>query len=150
MFAISLSFLLSYHLFLTARNRTTVESFRAPILEGGPDKRAFDHGIRANYREVFGYDRRLWFLPVFSSGGDGSVFRIRQLDVYTSDVRTHHTDTSMSPNALYSSQIGSSDHIPSGPGNQGEGQGKRGNAYLPLSASTTTTTIASVSVLETA
>uniref|UniRef100_A0A0K0CTV2 Palmitoyltransferase n=1 Tax=Angiostrongylus cantonensis TaxID=6313 RepID=A0A0K0CTV2_ANGCA len=66
MFAISLSFLLSYHLFLTARNRTTVESFRAPILEGGPDKRAFDHGIRANYREVFGYDRRLWFLPVFS------------------------------------------------------------------------------------
>ncbi|VDM60930.1 unnamed protein product [Angiostrongylus costaricensis] len=66
MFATSLSFLLSYHLFLTARNRTTVESFRAPILEGGLDKRAFDHGIRANYREVFGYDRRLWFLPVFS------------------------------------------------------------------------------------
>ncbi|KAE9414534.1 hypothetical protein Angca_010042, partial [Angiostrongylus cantonensis] len=71
------------------------------ILEGGPDKRAFDHGIRANYREVFGYDRRLWFLPVFSSGGDGSVFRIRQLDVYTSGVRTHHTDTSMSPSTLW-------------------------------------------------
>ncbi|VDO62612.1 unnamed protein product [Heligmosomoides polygyrus] len=66
MFAISLSFLFFYHLYLTARNRTTVESFRAPILEGGPDKRAFDHGIRANYREVFGYDQRLWFFPVFT------------------------------------------------------------------------------------
>ncbi|VDO48996.1 unnamed protein product [Haemonchus placei] len=66
MFAISLSFLFFYHLYLTARNRTTVESFRAPMLEGGPDKRAFDHGIRANYREVFGYDRKLWLLPIFS------------------------------------------------------------------------------------
>ncbi|KAK6047815.1 DHHC zinc finger domain protein, partial [Cooperia oncophora] len=66
MFAISLSFLFFYHLYLTAKNRTTVESFRAPMLEGGPDKRAFDHGIRANYREVFGYDSRLWLLPIFS------------------------------------------------------------------------------------
>ncbi|KAK6053857.1 DHHC zinc finger domain protein [Cooperia oncophora] len=64
MFAISLSFLFFYHLYLTAKNRTTVESFRAPMLEGGPDKRAFDHGIRANYREVFGYDSRLWLLPI--------------------------------------------------------------------------------------
>lgn len=88
MFAISLSFLFFYHLYLTARNRTTVESFRAPILEGGPDKRAFDHGIRANYREVFGYDHRLWFLPIFTSGGDGSVYRVRQSGVYAFEVRS--------------------------------------------------------------
>ncbi|KIH49723.1 hypothetical protein ANCDUO_20201, partial [Ancylostoma duodenale] len=49
-----------------ACNSMLPESFRAPMLEGGPDKRAFDHGIRANYREVFGYNRKLWFLPIFS------------------------------------------------------------------------------------
>ncbi|KAK6745633.1 hypothetical protein RB195_012009 [Necator americanus] len=81
MFAISLSFLFFYHLYLTARNRTTVESFRAPMLEGGPDKRAFDHGIRANYREVFGFDRKLWFLPIFSSCNnffDVNVYRCKR------------------------------------------------------------------------
>uniref|UniRef100_A0A7I4YFA2 Palmitoyltransferase n=1 Tax=Haemonchus contortus TaxID=6289 RepID=A0A7I4YFA2_HAECO len=94
MFAISLSFLFFYHLYLTARNRTTVESFRAPMLEGGPDKRAFDHGIRANYREVFGYDRKLWLLPIFSSGGDGSVYRTRQSSVYAFEVRSQPTPDS--------------------------------------------------------
>ncbi|WKY03045.1 hypothetical protein Q1695_016385 [Nippostrongylus brasiliensis] len=97
MFAISLSFLFFYHLYLTARNRTTVESFRAPMLETGPDKRAFDHGIRANYREVFGYDRRLWFLPIFSSVGDGSVYRTRQSGVYAVfEVRSHSSPTESS------------------------------------------------------
>uniref|UniRef100_A0A1I7WUV1 Protein S-acyltransferase n=1 Tax=Heterorhabditis bacteriophora TaxID=37862 RepID=A0A1I7WUV1_HETBA len=75
MFAISLSCLFLYHLYLTARNRSTVESFRAPILESGPDKNAFNQGVASNYREVFGQDWTLWFLPVFSSLGDGVNFR---------------------------------------------------------------------------
>ncbi|KJH48320.1 DHHC zinc finger domain protein [Dictyocaulus viviparus] len=148
MFAISLSCLFSYHLFLTARNRTTVESFRAPMLEEGPDKRAFDHGIRANYREVFGYDPRLWMLPIFSSGGDGSVFPIRQSGVYAFDNRTRNTDTFMSPNTVYLAQVRSNGHKPNDNENLSEGHGKRSNAYLPLSTTTTTTTIPSVSVSE--
>lgn len=47
--------------------RCISESFRATMLEGGQsDKNAFDHGVRANYREIFGPDWKLWFLPIYS------------------------------------------------------------------------------------
>ncbi|PAV86959.1 hypothetical protein WR25_25625 [Diploscapter pachys] len=78
LFAISLLCLFIYHLWLTSKNRTTVESFRAVMLETGPDRNAFNHGIRANYREVFGTNPWFWFLPVFSSEGDGSEFKTRR------------------------------------------------------------------------
>ncbi|CAI4228908.1 unnamed protein product [Auanema sp. JU1783] len=75
MFAISLSFLFFYHLYLTARNRTTLESFHAPMVErGSVDKNAFNHGIRSNYREVFGSNWKTWLLPVYTSLGDGLKF----------------------------------------------------------------------------
>ncbi|ETN86597.1 hypothetical protein NECAME_05901 [Necator americanus] len=76
------------------------------MLEGGPDKRAFDHGIRANYREVFGFDRKLWFLPIFSSGGDGSVYRTRQQGgyVFETAARTCTSPPADSRNILYATQ----------------------------------------------
>uniref|UniRef100_A0A1I8FH22 Palmitoyltransferase n=1 Tax=Macrostomum lignano TaxID=282301 RepID=A0A1I8FH22_9PLAT len=39
---------------------------RAPILESGPDYRAFDLGFKRNFRQVFGNRWQLWPLPVKS------------------------------------------------------------------------------------
>ena len=43
-----------------------LESFRAPIFRSGPDKDGFSLGRAGNFQEVFGDDKKLWFLPVFS------------------------------------------------------------------------------------
>lgn len=77
MFAISLVSLLSYHLYLVTKNRSTLESFRSPIFHHGPDKRGFSLGAYNNFVEVFGDDKKKWFLPVFSSLGDGISFPTR-------------------------------------------------------------------------
>uniref|UniRef100_A0A1I7UHJ1 Palmitoyltransferase n=1 Tax=Caenorhabditis tropicalis TaxID=1561998 RepID=A0A1I7UHJ1_9PELO len=79
MFSLSLSFLFFYHLYLTAKNRTTVESFRAPMIDGKYAKDAFNHGIRANYREIFGSFPLYWFLPIPSSQGDGCKFKLNEM-----------------------------------------------------------------------
>ncbi|UMM24434.1 hypothetical protein L5515_004672 [Caenorhabditis briggsae] len=79
MFSLSLSFLFFYHLYLTAKNRTTVESFRAPMIDGKYAKDAFNHGIRANYREIFGSRPLYWFLPVASSLGDGCKYKLNDM-----------------------------------------------------------------------
>lgn len=42
------------------------ESFRAPIFQSGPDKNGFSLGKFNNFTEVFGVDRKLWFIPVFT------------------------------------------------------------------------------------
>ncbi|KAH8301846.1 hypothetical protein KR059_012686 [Drosophila kikkawai] len=75
MFAISLVSLFGYHIYLVLVNRTTLESFRAPIFRvGGPDKNGYNLGRFANFCEVFGDDWQYWLLPVFSSRGDGYSF----------------------------------------------------------------------------
>lgn len=44
-----------------------VEAFRAPIFRvGGPDKNGYNMGKYNNFQEVFGDNKKLWFLPVFS------------------------------------------------------------------------------------
>lgn len=43
------------------------EAFRAPLFRGiGADKNGFNLGRYNNFLEVFGDDKRLWFLPVSS------------------------------------------------------------------------------------
>uniref|UniRef100_A0A224XRS7 Palmitoyltransferase n=1 Tax=Panstrongylus lignarius TaxID=156445 RepID=A0A224XRS7_9HEMI len=77
MFATSLISLFIYHCYLVLHNRTTLEAFRAPIFQSGPDKDGFSLGKYNNFQEVFGDRRALWFLPVFTSLGDGIVYPVR-------------------------------------------------------------------------
>jgi len=74
MFGISMGGLFFYHLFLTARNQSTVESFRAPIFVYGVDKLGFSLGARRNFEQVFGTTPIMWFLPIFTSPANGFEF----------------------------------------------------------------------------
>lgn len=75
MFAISLLSLFSYHIYLISQNRTTLEAFRAPIFRhGGSNRRGFYLGKANNLREVLGDQMILWFVPIFTSLGDGLTF----------------------------------------------------------------------------
>jgi len=42
------------------------EAFRAPLFRTGADKDGFSLGKYNNFQEVFGDNRKLWFLPVFT------------------------------------------------------------------------------------
>ncbi|XP_068601120.1 palmitoyltransferase ZDHHC20-A-like [Brachionichthys hirsutus] len=77
LFFISTLSLLSYHLWLVGKNRTTIEAFRAPVFTSGPDKNGFSLGFKRNVAEVFGEQAKLWLIPVFSSLGDGQSFVTR-------------------------------------------------------------------------
>ncbi|XP_022902148.1 palmitoyltransferase ZDHHC2 isoform X2 [Onthophagus taurus] len=74
MFAISLVSLFCYHCYLVLQNRTTLEAFRAPIFQTGPDKQGFDLGKYNNFREIFGVKPKLWILPIPTSLGDGVAY----------------------------------------------------------------------------
>lgn len=77
MFFVSLMFLFGYHCWLVAKNRSTLEAFSAPVFVNGPDKNGFNVGVRKNLRQVFGEDRRLWFIPVYTSQGNGHFFPLK-------------------------------------------------------------------------
>ncbi|XP_063088567.1 palmitoyltransferase ZDHHC20 isoform X1 [Cavia porcellus] len=77
MFFISVLSLFSYHCWLVGKNRTTIESFRAPTFSYGPDGNGFSLGYTKNWRQVFGEEKKYWLLPVFSSLGDGCSFPTR-------------------------------------------------------------------------
>lgn len=86
MFAISLGSLFGYHCYLVLHNRSTLEAFRPATFRSGPDKNGFSIGTLDNFKEVFGPDVRRWFLPVFTSLGDGCVYPVRrehQLQTFT-------------------------------------------------------------------
>ncbi|CAF1136895.1 unnamed protein product [Didymodactylos carnosus] len=76
MFAISVSSLFFYHLYLIGKNRTTLESFRAPIFIDGPNKDGFNLGVKQNFIEIFGSSPFLAFLPVTTTLGDGVHYRV--------------------------------------------------------------------------
>uniref|UniRef100_A0A914GXP5 Palmitoyltransferase n=1 Tax=Globodera rostochiensis TaxID=31243 RepID=A0A914GXP5_GLORO len=75
LFGLSMGCLFFYHLFLISKNRSTIESFRPPIFTHGADKCVYNLGVRRNFEEVFGSDKRKWLLPLFSSNGNGTAFR---------------------------------------------------------------------------
>ncbi len=64
MFALSLASLFFYHIFLTLKNRSTLESFRTPVFRYGPDKKAYDLGKSRNWKEIFGDSVFYWFFPI--------------------------------------------------------------------------------------
>ena len=93
MFALSLVSLFGYHFYLVIHNRTTLESFRPPVFQIGPDKNGFSLGKFNNFQEVFGDNRKLWLLPLYSSLGDGVVFPVRaqhHSNLYNSMGSTHN------------------------------------------------------------
>ncbi|GLH01162.1 Palmitoyltransferase Hip14 [Gryllus bimaculatus] len=67
MFAISLVSLFGYHCYLVLHNRSTLEAFRAPVFQAGPDKDGYSLGKYNNFQEVFGDNPKTWFLPLFTS-----------------------------------------------------------------------------------
>ncbi|CAL4128408.1 unnamed protein product, partial [Meganyctiphanes norvegica] len=81
MFAISLVSLFGYHIFLVLKNRSTLESFRAPIFRLAhtwvQDKEGFSLGAYNNFQEIFGDNRKTWFLPIPTSLGDGVAFPVK-------------------------------------------------------------------------
>ncbi|XP_029957377.1 palmitoyltransferase ZDHHC20-like [Salarias fasciatus] len=81
LFFISVVSLLSYHLWLVGKNRTTIEAFRAPVFANGPDKNGFSLGFSRNVAEVFGDQAKHWFFPVFSALGDGHSFVTRLVHI---------------------------------------------------------------------
>ena len=62
-----------FHLFLVARNQTTLE-----YCEGVDSGKSFDFGIFSNYFQIFGYNPLFWFLPIQSvSPAEGLQFPSR-------------------------------------------------------------------------
>ncbi|EEB13695.1 Palmitoyltransferase ZDHHC15, putative [Pediculus humanus corporis] len=80
MFSVSLLSLFSYHCYLILHNRTTLEAFRAPLFTAGADKNGFNLGAFNNFQEVFGDNKKTWFLPVFTSLGDGITYPQKSVD----------------------------------------------------------------------
>ncbi|XP_037403432.1 palmitoyltransferase ZDHHC20-A isoform X1 [Pygocentrus nattereri] len=94
MFFISIMSLFSYHIWLVAKNRTTIEAFRAPVFRNGPDKNGFTLGFRKNLAQVFGDQKKHWFLPVYSSLGDGYTFPTRLVNTDSEQGIVDHQSSS--------------------------------------------------------
>ncbi|CAF3482421.1 unnamed protein product [Rotaria sp. Silwood1] len=78
-FAISVSSLYFYHIFLIVKNRTTVESHRAPIFANGPQKDGFDLGWKENIQEIFGSNLLEALIPIYTTQGDGVHYQINSM-----------------------------------------------------------------------
>lgn len=77
-FSLSILFLLSYHIYLVLKNKTTLEAYSQPRFKNSEqDKYRFSLGASRNLASVFGDNKLLWFVPVKTSYGDGQSFDIR-------------------------------------------------------------------------
>ncbi|XP_060516105.1 palmitoyltransferase ZDHHC15B isoform X2 [Cylas formicarius] len=85
MFGVSLMSLFGYHCYLVLKNRTTLEAFRPPSFRGlGADKYGFHLGRYRNFKEVFGDNPKLWFLPLHTSLGDGIEYPVHSRHLQSS------------------------------------------------------------------
>jgi palmitoyltransferase len=90
--ALVISCLLVFHCHIMPENRTTIEALRSPIFRNGDDRDGFNLGKYRNFQEVFGENKMTWFLPIFTSLGDGSSFAVRaqhQLSSHNSTSNAH-------------------------------------------------------------
>lgn len=74
MLAVGVMFLYCYHIHLLLHNRSTLESFRPPLMTYGPDRNAFNLGKRENVMQLFGRAKILWLMPVFTTEGSGLTY----------------------------------------------------------------------------
>ncbi|XP_077491893.1 palmitoyltransferase ZDHHC20-B-like [Amblyomma americanum] len=75
MLVLVLGSFLYLHFIMVCNNVTTLEDLRPHLFKD--DRDSFDIGFRCNIAEVFGHRKALWFLPVFTSLGDGARFPTR-------------------------------------------------------------------------
>ncbi|KAG7247039.1 hypothetical protein CRUP_003607, partial [Coryphaenoides rupestris] len=54
-------------------------AFSVPVFVGGPDRNGFNVGLHRNLEQVFGEDRRLWLIPIFTGQGNGHYFPLKSL-----------------------------------------------------------------------
>lgn len=77
-----------YHMHLVLNNRSTLESFRPPLMTYGPDKNAFNLGKQENVNQIFGRNKCLWLMPLFTTEGSGVFYdQRRQLNQGDEEVR---------------------------------------------------------------
>ncbi|XP_050529166.1 palmitoyltransferase ZDHHC15-like [Daktulosphaira vitifoliae] len=76
--SVTLFSMLVYHIYLLSKNCTTLESFRPPKFMESYDKNGFNLGFYRNIQEVFGKNILLWFIPLFTSLGDGVTFELNK------------------------------------------------------------------------
>lgn len=89
MFAISVSSLFFYHLYLSGKNRTTLESFRAPIFANGPQKEGFNLGCKENFHEIFGKNLLRALIPIYTTRGDGVHYQVNSMLLESVPQQTH-------------------------------------------------------------
>lgn len=88
MLSFGVMFLYCYHVYLLINNRSTLESFRPPLMTYGPDRNAFNLGRKENLNQLFGRTKLLWAVPVFTTEGSGLTYDQRpQLNHGDEEVR---------------------------------------------------------------
>ncbi|KAI1719887.1 DHHC palmitoyltransferase domain-containing protein [Ditylenchus destructor] len=88
-FSLPLTYLLLMHIRLIVKNQTTPESSRPAIFSDGADENAYNYGFGCNFVEIFGMKAYLWFIPTFSSIGDGISFHRRKSINHNVEKKSH-------------------------------------------------------------
>lgn len=102
MLSLGVIFLYFYHIYLLLNNRSTLESFRPPLMAYGPDRNAFNLGTKENILQIFGRSKLLWAMPIFTTEGSGLAYNQRpHLGMGDEEVRqellNHHASNNSRP-----------------------------------------------------
>jgi len=77
-FGVGLALFATTHYVYIFLNQTTIEIMEKSKSSGN---NIYNLGYGRNFREVFGDNPLLWFVPVFTSKGDGLSFPVRPTDL---------------------------------------------------------------------